>query len=44
VRVASARMPRVQPASMRLAADSHARERIGPRRGRELPLRTRVLK
>ena len=44
VRVASARMRRVQFGSMRLVADSRGRERTGPRRGRELPLRTRVLK
>jgi hypothetical protein len=44
VRAASAhRSPRVRPGRLRLAADAHVRERVAPRRGRELPIRTRTL-
>ena len=43
VRVASARVPRARPARVRLAAESHVRERNGPRRGRDLPNRARAL-
>ncbi|MDB4910814.1 MAG: hypothetical protein JWO39_1637 [Gemmatimonadetes bacterium] len=41
VRAASARLPRARPGTLRLATDSRARERVVPRRGRKLPLRTR---
>jgi hypothetical protein len=44
VRAASARvLPRNHPDRLRLAADSHVRERVVPRRGRELPIRSRTL-
>jgi hypothetical protein len=36
-------MPRARPDLVRLVADSHVRERVSPRRGRELPIRTRAL-
>jgi len=44
VRVASARVPRAWRVRIRMVANSHARERIAPRRGRELPIRVRALK
>jgi hypothetical protein len=42
VRAASAQLPRARAGKLRLAIESHVRERIPPRRGRELPLRTRT--
>jgi hypothetical protein len=41
VRAASMQLPRARLGTLRLISDSHVRERIGPRRGRELPIRTR---
>ena len=35
--------PRTHPARLRLVTDARTRERIAPRRGRELPIRTRTL-
>jgi hypothetical protein len=43
VRVASARARHTRPARVLLAADSRARERTAPRRGRKLAVRTRAL-
>jgi hypothetical protein len=43
VRAASAHPRHARPGKLRLAADTHVRERPIPRRGRTLPIRTRVL-
>jgi hypothetical protein len=43
VRVASAWVPRPHAAPVRLVTNSHVRERVEARRGRELPMRTRPL-
>jgi len=43
VRVASARRPRVRLGRLRLASNASVRGRAAPRRGRQLPIRTRTL-
>ncbi|HEV7702956.1 MAG TPA: hypothetical protein VGO46_01640 [Gemmatimonadaceae bacterium] len=44
VRAASMHLsPRIRPSRIHLVSESRARERVVPRRGRELPIRTRTL-